>query len=276
MGIRHEIVEYVRNGLNAGHSMDALKEALKEAGWHINDIEESIAHATGVRIPSPFRKKDMGFTEKTTLVLRRPHELFDSVSHDEGYNDALRYYLLISIFTVAANAVLSVVLFTTQMQAFMTSSGFSAGQEALAAGSMMLSAIPAFFAFMYVFSILAIFAGTGILHYIFVRPLGGEGEVHQTFKAVTYSIAPVAIASVLTILVTLPLMFSSSTAEGIFAVLIIDIFIMLPFVTWTTVLEAIGISRLHGVTFSRALIMLSIPWVLVVLFYGIQFIYAAV
>jgi hypothetical protein len=110
-----------------------------------------------------------------------------------------------------------------------------------------------------------LFVYAGLLHYIFVRPLGGRGRPEQTFKAHAYGYtAPMIISSLFIITIvaagSMMMLSAGSSQEEMesFEALVRGMMLVI-FVPWSVYLESRGLERLHDVTFRRAVSMSAIP-----------------
>ncbi|MCK4714705.1 MAG: hypothetical protein KAT35_03960, partial [Candidatus Aenigmarchaeota archaeon] len=108
MPAKKELVDYINNGLKDGHSVDSLRNTLINAGWPQQDVEDSIKYASGSVQNTPSKPAvNMGFFTRFKTVLFHPGSFFEAVKGEEGYSDAFKYFLILTLIPVLASSLSS-------------------------------------------------------------------------------------------------------------------------------------------------------------------------
>jgi len=187
----------------------------------------------------------MDYLEKLKAVMFSPSKFFAGIAKESDIMPALK-------FAVITTLILSVILgiFLTAAFTFFASSLAiipGLGQLlAIAAMSGGILILPIVIIFMLIIMVFGLFINSAVLH-IFAKLLGGSGNFSSSFKAVSYSIAPLILAWI-------PLI-------GFIAAI------------WEIVLLTIGLSKLHRTNIIRAILMWAIPVIVIYAILALPFVF---
>jgi len=268
-----DLVEYIKRGLREGHSVEDLKKAMHMSGWDMTTIEDSLKAAmssTLPSVPSPLRRGGReGVWQKMKHVLSKPDSFFEGVKAEQGYGDAFRYYLLVSVLPSLASALLASVMMLLATSMIFQTLGLSDYSGVSLSLIGLMSALVSFPIY-YAIGIVSVFIGSFFVHFT-ARILGAKGGSHQTFKALVYGgLTPVLIGS-FPVTVILMAAYLLPSEAAMLAILASSVF-MAVFGIWSAYLQVKGVSKLHGMSLFRAFMaVIGIPLILTVVIAAASF-----
>ncbi len=294
------LVDYIKHALKSGTPIDHIERALINEGWRKQDVDEAIdtiieereqepvvpqqaPTAYTTRVPelmgeekspeqppgqpeappepsteSPY--KSMGVFTKFKMILRHPGKFFEAVKAEKGYEAPVKYYLfLLFIQIIIANAVLYLSL--TMGAAFFNPS--------LINPLMSMFTITTVSNFLFanislVLTIVILFV-TAWFFNIFLRLFKGKGRMVDTFKGIVYAYTPNVILTIISIPISLLILFSIlpslspgnlllelNLVEMSLATLVFSL-MSIAFLIWTLYLELKGLSIFHEISMLRVL-----------------------
>lgn len=247
-------IDYIRNGLNSGYTMETLKRALLEQGWPVAEVEEAARLAQAQAQPQqagagPAEK--MGIVEKTRMILRSPTAFFTAAKQDH-IGDALKYYAIFLLIPTAIIAAFAVALPSILFSAISPLSPQMSGGAALMsllAGLMTTMTMILVVAF-YFISLIATFITAGIYHLIALL-FGARKPYSETYKAITYASTPFLLIGWVYLPLMLVHMYASLVA-------------MIAIAIWALIIMIKGLSVMQGISGKRAALVILLPMIIVV------------
>lgn len=282
--VNEDIVNYLKEGVKRGFSLELLKQKLKEGGFNEKDIEEAaksippkedskkneqkdsgenvkketqqklVSNSVDKKPTVEMKKADVkpiadtnkiGVFRKIGKAIAHPSELFEKTK-SEGVGSALLYLYLILLVPILIGGIALYFVYTNYLSSFLTYVSFPAGVLNFLQGNPnSLIILGIYLGAILILSPIFLFLSSGILHLI-VKIFGGKGNYAGTFKSVVYGMTP----SVL--------------------------FFFIPGMQiWSFVLHVIGISVYHELPKSRAfltcfvLVLLSFAAGLLISFFAV-------
>jgi hypothetical protein len=182
----------------------------------------------------PAKAAKMNIVSKFHTLVKNPDKFFSAVAGEKGVFPAFCYYALIGligIFILAPKTLMDPAM----------------SEIAALIGPMLLPII-------YVASLGFIFIAVGIEH-VFVRLLGGKAGYAQTFKAAAYGGATAGlIGAVPAALIALPAATGMVLPPVADALLLLSGIVSMAFSIWGIYLVSKGISKLHDMSFAKAVV----------------------
>jgi hypothetical protein len=275
--IDSRLVDYISQGIEAGHSPHRMRQALINAGWPHQQVDEAIRYALSQHIPhlqqpgaqpqaypqqayprqarpvagqaGPAQQRPMGVLGKFRTVLAHPGQFFDAVKGEQGYEAPVKFYLfLLLIDLIAINAIM---LFAASI--FLPLSGLDAGLGIGAISLLLLSNL-LIANLSVVLSIIGTFIGAGFMH-IFAFIFGARKGYQNTYKAMIYSAAPSVLMWPLLGLLLVDLWAAMAAAAAVYI--------------WMLILQIKGLSRLHEISGARAFAIVFAPILIALALMGV-------
>ncbi|MBT3298612.1 hypothetical protein HN385_06805 [archaeon] len=168
-------------------------------------------------------------------IIINPTKTFEKISRKTKYKNALFFALKVQAISLLALYAFFMVALPFNLIPLAINDSFAAtvsGISMIFILFFMLIALP----FLLVLSALGLFINTLIIH-LFVKLVGGKRPYNETFKAISYSMAP-------------------------------TIFAFIPFVNWAAsiymiVLQVIGISKRQKLSIGKTILALILPIILI-------------
>ncbi|MEM7815720.1 MAG: Yip1 family protein, partial [Candidatus Aenigmatarchaeota archaeon] len=264
------VLRYIREQMNAGFRKPEIYNALLEAGWYKEEIDQAFYEVAneiyGTTEPTPppqaYPVKDVpqkpGFFWKFKNSLFHPGRLFDAIKSEEGFRGSLAFFGVIYFINIVIT--ISVLFFAANViDNLIKSELFSQLFQLMVFISMVNILDPLNILITYGFAFIATILGAGLIH-IFVYIFGGRKGFHQTYKALMYSTAPSILFGVFLMLWVFVLF--SSPEYILFAISLFLIPIL-----WSLIIAIKGVSKLQEISgFRAAMGILTLPLIIFILF----------
>lgn len=254
--VDQKLVDYVKNVLKQGQSVDSVKQTLINQGWSAADVDEAIASVQPAAQPEAAAptaaQAGVGIFGKFKLALRSPGQLFEAVKPEHDLNSAVKYYAIMSLipFLIAIIITLASPTFLASMSSVFA---IFTGPLSTLFALFIIVGVMAVVAFYFIGIVLS-FSSAGLFH-IFAMMLRAEKNgFAQTYKSFSYALPPEIIGSIVVMLMVL------AVPTQTIVIAIITLF----FVAWHLLVSIIGLSHLHGVTKKRAALVVIVPIVIVI------------
>ncbi|MCX6814095.1 MAG: Yip1 family protein [Candidatus Aenigmarchaeota archaeon] len=269
------IIQYIRQQMNAGFRKSQIYDALLEAGWYKEEIDEAFyevanqAYSKFEPEPAPSQetyelhpKKPLpekpGFFWKLRNVLFHPGRFFDAVKNEKGITKALGFLGILSFIFFIITLV--VLLFAPYLlQSFLQNPLLQQIFQYILLISLLNLLNPLNLLVNYVIILALTLIGAAIIHF-FVYILRGSKGFYQTYKALMYASAPIIFLALIFPLYFLSYLypFADLTAMGL---IIITVF-------WSLYIAIKGLSKLHDISFLKAIAaVVIIPLIIIIIMF---------
>ena len=244
-----KVIDYIQQGLAAGHDIEALKQKLAEAGHAQGVINEAVEHIRGGRgvhgassgqaSPESDVEDSPGLFKKLALVITSPNELF-ARTRNEGILPALLYEVVLLSLVVGAISLFIFVMVLGLMGGLYSLIPELSGFGVLAGGSIIIFVLVVL-VFWSGLAVAGGFVWAAVMH-LCVHLMGGRsGGFAGTYKAYVYGGTPATILGVIPLL---------NIAAAV----------------WSFVLVIFALSSYHSLTKMRAFLAILIPMAVIVTF----------
>jgi len=273
------IIQYIRDQMDAGFRRQQISDALLEAGWYKEEIDQAFfevanqAYSKYEPEPAPSQetyelhpKKPLpekpGFFWKLRNVLFHPGRLFEAVKNEKGITKALGFFGILSFVNFAIT--MAVLLFAPYLlQSFMQDPIMKQIFQYMLLTSLISLLNPldllVNYAIVFAFTLL----GAAMVH-LFVYILRGSKGFYQTYKALMYASAPLIFLALV-----FPLfLFSIDYPFLVF----VAVGLMLIVGFWSLYIAIKGLSKLHEISALKAVVALVIfPLIILVVLSFVAF-----
>jgi len=255
--VDQKLVDYVRNALQQGESVESLKQVLINQGWSAADVDAAIASVQGSsarpeQAPAQAAPQTgIGVAGKFKSALISPGQLFEAVKQEHDLNNAVKYYALLLVIPVAVSLIITLINPTILSNMNSVFSMFAGPLAGLFTVFIFIGGVA--LVGLYFIGILGSFFYAGLFH-VFAMMLRAEKNGYaQTYKSVSYA-APVGIIGSMVFIILNLVIPGQILIAGIIGVF---------FMAWSLVVTIIGLSHLHGISKRRAAAVVVTPFVII-------------
>ncbi len=259
------IIQYIREQMDAGFRRQQISDALLEAGWYKEEIDQAFfevanqAYSKYEPEPAPSQenyelhpKKPLpekpGFFWKFRNALFHPGRLFEAVKNEKGITKALGFFGMLSFIDFIIT--LAVLLFAPYLlQSLLQYPIMKQIFQYILLIPLIGLLDPLNLLINYVIVFAFTLLGAALVHF-FVYILRGSRGFYQTYKALMYASAPIVFLALV-----FPL-FLFSTDYPFMAFLAIGLMLIVGF--WSIYIAIKGLSKLHEISALKALVALVI------------------